>query len=61
MPPKIARHPQLWAWLALSLGMAAALLGAARGRGFSAGELAGLAALCLLLAGIFVRMAWWEA
>ena len=60
MTPQRQRQPRILAWLVLSLGMTGTLLVVGRGHGFSLCAWAGLAALCLLLAGVLVHMTWWE-
>ncbi len=55
-----ARHPRLATWVVLSLGMTTILLLAARGKGLAAGQLAWLAASCVVLAGACAWIIGWE-
>ena len=56
----LARHPKLAAWAVLALGMVIILLVSARGAGLQAGQMAALAVITTLVAGLCVWIIGWE-
>jgi hypothetical protein len=53
-------HPRLGAWLAFSAGMMGVLFWAVRGQAFALGQVSGMAACCVALAGVCVWIIYWE-
>lgn len=56
----LARRPRLVAWAVLALGMVVILLFSARGVGLTAGQLAALVVMTIILGGLCVWIIGWE-
>jgi quinol-cytochrome oxidoreductase complex cytochrome b subunit len=53
-------HPRLASWIVLAIGMVVILALSATGKGLLPGQLAGLAAACIVFAGICAWIIGWE-
>jgi hypothetical protein len=56
----VNRHPQLTAWAALTVGMVAILIWAAKDVGLEAGQWAALIIATILLAGLCIWIIGWD-
>lgn len=57
----LRNHPRLASWIALSIGMIALFMWGAKGKGLTGGQLLGLCAMCVVVAGLCAWIIGWES